>query len=145
MVVLVAETCESNFAVVFVFIMPALDLEMINNLGRELHPSPNGLMAEDEVCPWTLFLTMALTLLKGKENKDEDSDGDNTFFCFPPCPLPPGVLPHVPRVLPMVIQDEEMRERVAETFMSEEFNNNIENYFVQNIKVSVCQRKRALT
>lgn len=46
--------------------MPALDLELINQLGRDLHPSPNGLMAEDEVCPWTLFLTMALTLLKGK-------------------------------------------------------------------------------
>ncbi len=47
----------------------------------------------------------------------------------------PGVLPHVPRVLPAIIQDDEMRERVAETFMSEDFKNNIEEYFVQNIKV----------
>ena len=47
--------------------MPALDLETINHLGRELHTGTTaGLMAEDEVCPWTLFLTMALTLLKGK-------------------------------------------------------------------------------
>lgn len=66
-------------------------------------------MSEDEVCPWTLFLTMALTLLK-------------------------GVLPHVPRMLPVLISDPEMRERVSETFTSEEFINNIESYFVQNIK-----------
>ena len=46
--------------------MPPLDLEMINQLGRDLHPVPNGLMGEEEVCPWTLFLTMALTLLKGE-------------------------------------------------------------------------------
>ena len=45
--------------------MPALDLELISHLGRELHPTSTGLMSEDEVCPWTLFLTMALTLLKG--------------------------------------------------------------------------------
>ena len=46
--------------------MPALDLDMIGRLGRDLHTtSHTGLMAEDEVCPWTLFLTMALTLLKG--------------------------------------------------------------------------------
>ena len=49
--------------------MPALDLDMIGRLGRDLHTtSHTGLMAEDEVCPWTLFLTMALTLLKGKDN-----------------------------------------------------------------------------
>ena len=90
--------------------MPALDLAMIDQLGRDLHPPHTGLMTEDEVCPWTLFLTMALTLLK-------------------------GVLPHVPRMLPVLVQDPELRERAIETFMSEEFNNNIEEYFVQNIKV----------
>ena len=48
--------------------MPAMDINLIAQMGRDLHPShgANGLMAEDEVCPWTLFLTMALTLLKGK-------------------------------------------------------------------------------
>jgi len=49
---------------------PTLDLEMVNSLGRHLHPGSghaNGLLVseEEEVCPWTLFLTMALTLLKG--------------------------------------------------------------------------------
>ena len=48
-----------------------------------------------------------------------------------------GVLPHVPRMLPVLISDPEMRERVAETFTSEEFINNIESYFVQNIKVII--------
>ena len=91
--------------------MAPLDLQMIDNLGRELHPAHTGLMSEEEVCPWTLFLTMALTLLK-------------------------GVLPHVPRMLPVLVQDPELRERAAETFMSEEFKDNIEEYFVQNIKVS---------
>lgn len=89
--------------------MPALDLEMINRLGHDLHPTSTGLMAEEEVCPWTLFLTMALTLLK-------------------------GVLPHVPKMLPVLVQDEELRERAIETFTSDEFKNNIEEYFVENIK-----------
>ena len=54
---------------------PALDLDLINQLGRDLHPypDPNGLMHEEEVCPWTLFLTMALTLLKG----------DDDLCCYP--------------------------------------------------------------
>lgn len=89
--------------------MPALDFSLIEQLGRDLHTTSPGVMSEDQVCPWTLFLTMALTLLK-------------------------GVLPHVPRMLPVLISDPEMRERVAETFTSEEFINNIESYFVQNIK-----------
>ena len=46
-------------------IMPALDINLINQLGRDLHNVSPGYMGEDEVCPWTLFLTMALTLLKG--------------------------------------------------------------------------------
>jgi hypothetical protein len=46
--------------------MPALDIDMVSRLGHDLHPTSAGLMAEGEVCPWTLFLTMALTLLKGK-------------------------------------------------------------------------------
>ena len=45
--------------------MPALDINLINQLGRDLHNVSPGYMGEDEVCPWTLFLTMALTLLKG--------------------------------------------------------------------------------
>ena len=45
--------------------MPALDINLINQLGRDLHTVSPGYMGEDEVCPWTLFLTMALTLLKG--------------------------------------------------------------------------------
>ena len=53
-------------------------------------------------------------------------------------PIVSGVLPHVPRMLPVLISDPEMRERVAETFTSEEFINNIESYFVQNIKVSLA-------
>jgi hypothetical protein len=39
-------------------------------------------------------------------------------------------------MLPVLISDPEMRERVAETFTSDEFINNIESYFVQNIKVN---------
>jgi len=89
--------------------MPALDFSLIEQLGRDLHTTSPGIISEDEVCPWTLFLTMALTLLK-------------------------GVLPHVPRMLPVLISDPEMREKVADTFTSEEFINNIESYFVQNIK-----------
>ena len=63
------------------------------------------------MCPWTLFLTMSLTLLK-------------------------GLMPHVPALLPLVVSDPEMRERATETFMSPEFQENIEEYFVENIKVS---------
>lgn len=47
-----------------------------------------------------------------------------------------GVLPHVPRMLPVFISDPDLRAKAAETFTSEEFQNNIEEYFVQNIKVS---------
>lgn len=92
--------------------MPALDFSLIEQLGRDLHTTVPGSMSEDQVCPWTLFLTMALTLLK-------------------------GVLPHVPRMLPLMISDPEMRERVAETFTSDDFVNNIEEYFVQNIKSDI--------
>ena len=46
--------------------MPGLDLALIDQLGRDLHTSTPGLMSEDQICPWTLFLTMALTLLKGE-------------------------------------------------------------------------------
>ena len=49
----------------FFRIMPAMDLALIDKLGRDLHSHSPGYMGEDEVCPWTLFLTMALTLLKG--------------------------------------------------------------------------------
>ena len=63
-----------------------------------------------QVCPWTLFLTMSLTLLK-------------------------GLMPHVPALLPLVVSDPEMRTRAEETFMSPEFQANIEEYFVNNIKV----------
>ena len=47
--------------------MPAMDLSLIESMGRDLHSHSPGYMSEDEVCPWTLFLTMALTLLKGKD------------------------------------------------------------------------------
>lgn len=91
--------------------MPALDITMIENLSRALHPTSN-LMSETEVCPWTLFLTMSLTLLK-------------------------GLMPHVPALLPLVVSDPEMRMRAEETFMSPEFQENIEEYFVQNIKSDI--------
>jgi len=93
-------------------IMPALDINMIESLSRELHPPHTNLMAETEVCPWTLFLTMSLTLLK-------------------------GLMPHVPQMLPFLITDPEMRSRAEETFMSPEFQENIEEYFVANIKSDV--------
>lgn len=89
--------------------MPALDINLINQLGHDLHTTSPGYMGEDEVCPWTLFLTMALTLLK-------------------------GVMPYVPKVLPAIIPDPETRRRAEETFLSEEFKENIEAYFVDNIK-----------
>ena len=58
---------KKNFFKKFLFfrIMPAMDLALIDKLGRDLHSHSPGYMGEDEVCPWTLFLTMALTLLKG--------------------------------------------------------------------------------
>ena len=62
---------ESYFNHILIFItdrgeiMPAMDLALIQSLGRDLHSHSPGYMGEDEVCPWTLFLTMALTLLKG--------------------------------------------------------------------------------
>merc|ERR1712025_816273 len=92
--------------------MPALDINMIESLSRELHPPHTNLMAETEVCPWTLFLTMGLTLLK-------------------------GLMPHVPQMLPLLVTDPEMRSRAEETFMSPEFQENIEQYFVENIKSDI--------
>eukprot|EP00090_Calanus_glacialis_P034933 TRINITY_DN5936_c0_g1_i1.p1 TRINITY_DN5936_c0_g1~~TRINITY_DN5936_c0_g1_i1.p1 ORF type:complete len:174 (-),score=45.70 TRINITY_DN5936_c0_g1_i1:684-1205(-) len=91
--------------------MPALDINMIQSLSRELHPT-SDLMSETEVCPWTLFLTMSLTLLK-------------------------GLMPHVPQMLPLLVTDPEMRSRAEETFMSPEFQENIEQYFVENIKSDI--------
>merc|ERR1712223_301115 len=91
--------------------MPALDIHMIESLSRELHPTTD-LMSETEVCPWTLFLTMSLTLLK-------------------------GLMPHVPQMLPFLITDPEMRSRAEETFLDPEFQENIEEYFVNNIKTDV--------
>jgi len=89
--------------------MPALDINLVQQLGRDLHSVSPGYMGEDEVCPWTLFLTMALTLLK-------------------------GVMPYVPKVLPAVIPDPVVRRRAEEAFLSEDFKENIESYFVDNIK-----------
>ena len=43
-----------------------MDLNIVERLGRELHTThTTGVMGEEEVCPWTLFLAMSLTLLKG--------------------------------------------------------------------------------
>ena len=44
-------------------------------------------------------------------------------------------MPHVPRMLPYVISDDEMRQKVEDTFTSQEFMDNLEGYFVDNIKV----------
>ena len=44
-------------------------------------------------------------------------------------------MPHVPRMLPVLISDPEMREKVSDTFTSQEFMDNLEGYFVDNIKV----------
>ena len=47
---------------------PSLDLDLVQQLGRDIHShgnSINSVMSEEEVCPWTLFLTLTLTLLKG--------------------------------------------------------------------------------
>ena len=46
-----------------------------------------------------------------------------------------GLMPHVPQMLPFLISDPEMRSRAEETFLSPEFQENIEEYFVNNIKV----------
>ena len=46
-----------------------------------------------------------------------------------------GMMPHVPQMLPFLISDPEMRSRAEETFLSPEFQENIEEYFVNNIKV----------
>ena len=72
-----------------------------------MHPC---LHSYPQVCPWTLFLTMSLTLLK-------------------------GLMPHVPAMLPLLVSDPEMRSRAEATFMDPEFQENIEQYFVENIKV----------
>ena len=48
-----------------------------------------------------------------------------------------GLMPHVPQMLPFLITDPEMRSRAEETFMSPEFQENIEEYFVANIKVDI--------
>ena len=133
----------------------ALDLDLVSRLGHDLHPHPGSSgLAEGEVCPWTLFLTMALTLLKGKFGRSMTplSIGHaiegathcvqvhipqcfSRFFTF--VLIEVGVLPHVPRLLPVFVSDPELRERAALTFESEDFKNNIEEYFVQNIKVSL--------
>ena len=44
-------------------------------------------------------------------------------------------MPHVPKMLPAMIPDPETRARAEEIFNSEDFQNNIESYFVDNIKV----------
>ena len=46
-------------------------------------------------------------------------------------------MPHVPRMLPVLISDPEMREKVSDTFTSQEFMDNLEGYFVDNIKVCI--------
>ena len=80
----------------------------------KLAPIENNNPDLSKVCPWTLFLTMSLTLLK-------------------------GLMPHVPQMLPFLITDPEMRSRAEETFMSPEFQENIEEYFVANIKVRLIR------
>ena len=44
-------------------------------------------------------------------------------------------MPYVPKVLPAVIPDPAVRRRAEEAFLSEDFKENIESYFVDNIKV----------
>ena len=46
-----------------------------------------------------------------------------------------GVMPYVPKVLPAVIPDPAVRRRAEEAFLSDDFKENIETYFVDNIKV----------
>ena len=48
-----------------------------------------------------------------------------------------GVMPYVPKVLPAVIPDPAVRRRAEEAFLSEDFKENIESYFVDNIKVII--------
>merc|ERR1712217_378625 len=48
-----------------------------------------------------------------------------------------GLMPHVPQMLPFLITDPEMRSRAEETFLDPEFQENIEEYFVSNIKTDV--------
>ena len=48
-----------------------------------------------------------------------------------------GVMPYVPKVLPAVIPDPAVRRRAEEAFLSEDFKENIESYFVDNIKVMI--------
>lgn len=93
---------------------PGLDLDLAQKLGHELHShgGPNSVMGEGEVCPWTLFLTLTLTLLKGS-------------------------LPYLPKVLPAVISDEVTRERAVRILESDDFQNNIEKYFVENVKTEI--------
>jgi hypothetical protein len=38
-------------------------------------------------------------------------------------------------MLPVLISDPDMRQKVEDTFTSQEFMDNLENYFVDNIKV----------
>merc|ERR1719431_1319241 len=82
--------------------------EMINMLSREIHPH-SGLLSETEVCPWTLLLTMSLSLLK-------------------------GVLPQAPYLLPLLTEDEEMQEKVLNIIQTEDFQDNMESYFLDDIK-----------
>jgi len=94
---------------------PSLDLDLVQQLGRDIHShgnSINSVMSEEEVCPWTLFLTLTLTLLKGS-------------------------LPYIPKVLPAVIHDPTTRARAVEILESEDFQNNIEKYFIQNVKTEI--------
>ena len=44
-------------------------------------------------------------------------------------------MPHVPRMLPFLVSDPVMRQKVEDTFTSQEFMDNLESYFVDNIKV----------
>ena len=51
-----------------------------------------------------------------------------------------GLMPHVPQMLPFLITDPEMRSRAEETFLSPDFQENIEQYFVENIKVTILRQ-----
>jgi len=46
-------------------------------------------------------------------------------------------MPHVPAMLPLLVSDPEMRSRAEATFMDPEFQENIEQYFVENIKSDI--------
>merc|ERR1711936_752854 len=48
-----------------------------------------------------------------------------------------GLMPHVPAMLPLLVSDPEMRSRAEATFMDPEFQENIEQYFVENIKSDI--------